>query len=79
VYLWVTQSRKVRASVPKILRNMNITYAGEISNDTSVFPVALLENVVTRPTAYESEEVCGSPKRRADEVHISNELFVFDL
>ena|SRR5437868_5236046 len=26
-------------------------------NDTSVFPVALLENVVTRPIAYQGEEV----------------------
>ena len=50
-----------------------------MSNDTSVFPEALLENAVTRPIAYQGEEVCGSPKRRADEVPISNELFVFDL
>jgi len=34
-----------------------------MSNDTSVFPVALLENAVTRPIAYQVEEVCGSPKR----------------
>ena len=50
-----------------------------MSNDTSVFPVALLENVVTPPIAYQGKEVCGSPKRRADDVPISNELFVFDL
>ena len=36
--------------------------------------MALLENAVTRPIAY-----AGSPKRCADEVPISNELFVFDL
>jgi hypothetical protein len=30
-------------------------------NDTSVFPVALLENAVTRPIAYQGNEVCGSP------------------
>ena len=29
-------------------------------NDTSVFPVALLENAVTRPIAYQGKEVCGS-------------------
>jgi hypothetical protein len=28
VYLWVTQSRKARASVPIILRTVNVTYAG---------------------------------------------------
>jgi len=50
-----------------------------MSNDTSVFPVALLENAVIRSIAYQGEEVSGSPKRRADEVPISNELFVFDL
>jgi len=27
VYLWVTQSRKVRASVPIIPRTVNVTYA----------------------------------------------------
>jgi hypothetical protein len=59
VYLWVTQSRKVRASVPIILRTVNVTYAGWMSNDTSVFPVALLENAVTHPIAYQGEEVCG--------------------
>jgi hypothetical protein len=32
-----------------------------MSNDTSVFPVALLENAVTRPIAYQGEEVRGSP------------------
>ena len=64
MYLWVTQSRKViRASVPIIPRTVNATYAGQMSNDTSVFPVALLENAVTRPIAYQGEEVCGSPKR----------------
>jgi hypothetical protein len=25
--------------------------------------VAVLENAVTRPIAYQGEEVCGSPKR----------------
>jgi hypothetical protein len=30
-----------------------------MSNDISVFPVALLENAVTRPIAYQGEEVCG--------------------
>jgi hypothetical protein len=61
--LWVTQSRKVRASVPIIARTLNVTYAGQMSNDTSVFPVALLENAVTRHIAYQGEEVCASPKR----------------
>jgi hypothetical protein len=28
VYLWVTQSRKARASVPIIPRTVNVTYAG---------------------------------------------------
>ena len=32
-------------------------------DDTSVFPVALVENAVTRPIAYQGKEVCGSPKR----------------
>jgi len=41
--------------------------------------MAVLENAVTRPIAYQGEEVCGSPKRSADEVPISNELFLFDL
>jgi hypothetical protein len=59
VYLWVTQSRKVSVSVPIILRTVNVTYAGWMSNDTSVFPVALLENAVTRLIAYQGEEVCG--------------------
>ena len=63
VYLRMTQSRKIRASVPIIPRTVNVTYAGQMSNDTSVFPVALLENAVTRPIAYQGEEVCGSPKR----------------
>ena len=30
-------------------------------NDTSVFPVALLENAVTGPITYQGEEVRGSP------------------
>jgi hypothetical protein len=30
-----------------------------MSNDTSVFPVALLENAVTHPIAYKGQEVCG--------------------
>jgi hypothetical protein len=30
---------------------------------TSVFPVALLENAVTRPITYQGKEVCGSLKR----------------
>jgi hypothetical protein len=34
-------------------------------NDTSVFPMALLENAVTRPIAYQGEEVCDLPKRSA--------------
>jgi hypothetical protein len=34
----------------------------DVENDTSVFPVALLENAVTRPIAYQGEEVCGLPK-----------------
>jgi hypothetical protein len=34
-----------------------------MSNDTSVFPVALLENAVTHSIAYQGREVCGSPKR----------------
>ena len=41
--------------------------------------MALLENAVTHPIAYQGQEVCGSPKRCVDEVHIFNELFVFDL
>jgi len=35
-------------------------------NDTSVFPVSLLENSVTRPIAYHGEEVCGSRNREAE-------------
>jgi hypothetical protein len=42
---------------------VNVTYAGWMSNHTSVFPVALLENAVTRPIAYQGEEACGSPER----------------
>ena len=57
VYLRVTQSRKFRASAPIILRTVNVTHAGEMSNDTSVFPVALLENAATRPIADQAEEV----------------------
>ena len=53
----------VHASVPIIPRTVNVTYAGGMTNDTAVFPVALLENAVTRPIAYQGEEVCGSPKR----------------
>jgi hypothetical protein len=53
----MTQSRKFRASVPIILRTVNVTHAGSMSNDTSVFPVALLENAVTRPIADQAEEV----------------------
>jgi len=41
----------------------DVTYAGQMSNDISVFSVALLENTVTRPIAYRGEEVCGSPER----------------
>jgi hypothetical protein len=41
-----------------------------MSNDTSFFPVTLLENAVTRPIAYQGKKYA---------VHISNELFVFDL
>ena len=32
-----------------------------MSNDTSVFPVALLENAVTGPIRYQGEEVRSSP------------------
>src|SRR5260370_14651247 len=32
-----------------------------MSNDTSVFPVAILENAVTRPIAYQGEEASGLP------------------
>jgi hypothetical protein len=32
-----------------------------MSNDISVFPVALLENAVTGPITYQGEEVRGSP------------------
>jgi hypothetical protein len=39
---------------------MNVTYPGQISNDTSVFSVALLENAVTGPITYQGEEVRGS-------------------
>jgi len=63
VYLRVTQSREVRALIPIIPRTVNVTYADGMSNDTSAFPEALLENAVTRPIAYQGEEVCGSPKR----------------
>ena len=64
VYLWVvTQPRKVRSSVPIIPRTVNVTYAGQMLNDTSVFPVALLKNAVTHPIAYQGKEVCGLPKR----------------
>src|SRR5258706_12851209 len=38
-----------------------------MSNDTSVFPVALLENAVTRPITYQGEEVCDSV------IHLSGE------
>jgi Cu2+-containing amine oxidase len=38
-----------------------------MSNDTSVFPVGIQENAVTRPIAYRGEKVCGSPKRWADD------------
>jgi hypothetical protein len=48
VYLRVTQSRKVRPSVPIIPRTVNVAYAAEMSNHTSVYPVALLENAVPR-------------------------------
>jgi hypothetical protein len=34
-----------------------------MENDTSVFPVVLLENAVILPIASQGEEVCGSPKR----------------
>ena len=57
MYLWVTQSRKVRASVPMIPRTVNVTYPGQMSNDISVFPVALLENAVTDPITYQGEEL----------------------
>jgi hypothetical protein len=42
---------------PEILRTVNVTHAGQMSNDTSVFPVALLENAATRPIADQAEEV----------------------
>jgi hypothetical protein len=48
VYLWVTQSRKIRPSVPIIPRTVNVAYAVEMSNHTSVDPVALVENAVLR-------------------------------
>jgi hypothetical protein len=32
-----------------------------MSNDTSVFPVSLLENPMTGPITYQGEEVRGSP------------------
>jgi len=32
-----------------------------MSNDISVFPVALLENAVTGPITYQGEEARGSP------------------
>jgi hypothetical protein len=57
----VTQSRKVRGSVPIIPNTVNVTYPGQMSNDTSVFAVALLENAVTGPITYRGEEVPGSP------------------
>jgi len=41
--------------------------------------VALLENAVPHPIAYQGEVACGSPKRCADEVPRSNKVFVFDL
>ena len=57
VYLWVTQSRKARASDLIIPRTVNMTHACWMSNVTSVRPVALLENAETRPIAYQGEEV----------------------
>jgi hypothetical protein len=52
----MTQSRKFRASVSIILRTVNVTHADQMSNDISVFPVALSENAVTRPIADQAEE-----------------------
>ena len=72
----MTQSRKVHAWVPIIPRTVNVTYEGQMSNDTSVLPVALLENAVTRPIAYQARKYAV---HLSDEVPISNELFVFDL
>ena len=48
MYLWVTWSRKVRASVPIVPRTADVAYAVEMSNHTSVDPVALGENAVPR-------------------------------
>jgi hypothetical protein len=53
----MNQSRKFRALVPIILRTVNVMHAGWVSNDTSVFPAALLENAATRPIADQAEEV----------------------
>jgi hypothetical protein len=62
VYLWVTPSRKARASVPMIPRTLNVTYGERNvpalgSNDISVFPVTLLENAVTHPITFPGEEL----------------------
>jgi hypothetical protein len=48
VYLWVTRSQRARASVPIIPRTVNAAYAAEMSNHTSVDPVALVENAAPR-------------------------------
>ena len=79
VYLRMTQSWKFRASVPIIPRTVNVTYACGMSNDTSVFPVALLENAVTRQIAYQGEEVCGHLSDEPRRYTFPMNLFVFDL
>jgi hypothetical protein len=48
---------------------VTVVYAGYISNDTSVFPMALFENVVARPIAYQGEK--GRWKMRNSQLAIS--------
>jgi hypothetical protein len=40
-----------------IPRTVKVTYPAKMSNDISVFPVALLENAVTDPITYQGEEL----------------------
>jgi hypothetical protein len=44
-----------------------------MSNDTSVFPVALLENAVTGPITYQGEEVRGF-RRKYTQLQVADNL-----
>ena len=79
VYLWVTQSRNTRVSVPIIPRTVNVTYEGQMSNDTSVFPVAPLENPVTVRLHIKAKKYAVHLGDEALRRPFPNELFVFDL